>query len=132
MTAAQKGAVRTWVLAYLLVAGAGLGALVGIGCAVKANFCPWRKPPAQTSTDGRTLYAANCAVCHSSDMRGGQNANAPSLLGGKAATYTEDELAKKISRGKPLGGMPRFERILTPEQIRAVARFIVAQRGGNG
>jgi mono/diheme cytochrome c family protein len=128
----QSGAVRAWILAYLLVAGAGLGALVGVGCAVKANFCPWRKPPAQTSTDGRTLYAANCAVCHGPDLHGGTNANAPSLVAFAAAGYTEDELAKKISRGKPLGGMPRFERILTPEQIRAVARFIISQRGGRG
>jgi mono/diheme cytochrome c family protein len=128
----QIGAVRTWVIAYVLVAGAGLGLLVGVGCAVKANFCPWRKPPAQTSTDGRMLYAANCAVCHGAGLRGGQNANAPSLISGPAASYGDAELAKKISRGKPLGGMPRFERILTPGQIRAVARFVVSQRGGSG
>lgn len=128
----QAGAVRTWVIAYVLVAGAGLGGLVGIGCAMRANFCPWRKAPAQTSTDGRVLYANNCAVCHGPDMRGGSNANAPSLRFGVAATYSEDELAAKISRGKPLGGMPRFERILTSAQIRAIARTIIEQRGGGG
>lgn len=125
----QSGAVRAWILAYVLVAGIGLGGLVGVGCAVKANFCPWRKPPAQTSTDGRTLYAANCAVCHGADLRG--RTNAPTLVSGTAATYDETMLAAKISRGKPLGGMPRFERVLTAAQIRAVARFVIEQRGGS-
>jgi mono/diheme cytochrome c family protein len=126
----QAGAVRTWVIAYILVAGAGLGSLVGIGCAVKANFCPWRKPPVQTSTDGKLLFANNCAVCHGADLRGRKNA--PSLVTGPAAGYSIDELVNKISRGKPLAGMPRFRKDLTQQQIRAVAEYIVAQRGGTG
>lgn len=125
----ETGAVRTWILAYVLVAGAGLGGLIGIGCAMKANFCPWRKPPVQTSVDGKLLYANNCAVCHGADLRG---RTGPSLVAGTAAGYSPEDLANKISRGKPLAGMPRFERSLTAQQINAVAEYIVSQRGGTG
>jgi mono/diheme cytochrome c family protein len=124
---AERGAARTWVIAFVVAAGLGLGAFVGIGCLVGANACPGSPPPRQTATDGPTLFLANCAACHG---RAGEGGRAPSLVSGGLARLSEDELADRIARGKPLAGMPRFRRVLTPEQIRAVAAHVVALREG--
>ena len=122
----ERGSAKAWVLAFVAIAGVGLGTLVGVGCAIGANSCPFRSQPKQTSTDGMTLFLANCAVCHGRDARGQRNA--PSLVTGEAAKLTAEELAAKISKGKPLAGMPRFRGTLTPEQIRAVAEYLVSLR----
>lgn len=121
----ERGAVRTWILAFVLLAGGGMATLVGVGCIVSANACPFRSQPKQTSTDGATLYAANCAACHG---RGGQGDDGPSLVAGRLASLAGAELIAKIGRGRPLAGMPRFSRILSAEQIRAVAGFVESLR----
>jgi mono/diheme cytochrome c family protein len=122
----EQGSVKAWVLAFFLTAGLGLGAFIGIGCLVGANTCPGSSPPRQTSTDGQTLYVANCAFCHGERGEGGRG---PSLVSGPPASYSLEELESKIARGKPLAGMPRFRSTLTAEQIRAVAEHIVSLRG---
>lgn len=121
----QLGATRTWVLVFVILAGGGLATLVGVGCLVSANACPFRSSPKQTSTDGRTLYMANCAACHG---RSGEGGDGPSLHRGSLATLSGAQLSSKIGRGRPLAGMPRFSRILSAEQIRAVARFVESLR----
>lgn len=123
----EAGAAKAWILAFLLMAGVGIGGLVGIGCLVGANTCPGKSRAKQTSTDGRTLYQVNCAVCHGID---GKGSRAPSLVSGPLGALSEDELVKKIGKGKPLGGMPRFSKDLTSEQIRAVAKYVISLRGG--
>lgn len=123
----ERGSVKAWVLAFVLMAGLGLGGFIGIGCLVGANTCPGSSPPKQTSTDGRVLFLANCASCHGERGEGG---SAPSLVSGRLASLTVDELVAKIGRGKPLAGMPRFRTTLSAEQIRAVAAYIVSLRGG--
>jgi ubiquinol-cytochrome c reductase cytochrome c subunit len=123
----DAGALRTWVIAFVALAGALLGAFVGVGCALKANACPFRSSPRQTSTDGATLFLANCAACHGRDAAGMRDA--PSLVSGDLAALDPASLAAKIARGKPLAGMPAFRRSLTPEQIDAVARYLVSVRG---
>lgn len=124
----QIGAARTWLLAFVLVAGGGFAALLGIGCAVGANACPFRDAPKQTSTDGRTLWFANCAACHGPAGAGGRG---PSLVTGPSAALEGAELVAKIARGKPFAGMPRYSRILTAEQIEAVAQFAESLRGAS-
>jgi quinohemoprotein ethanol dehydrogenase len=124
----EAGAVKAWVLAFLLMAGLGIGGLIGIGCLVGANTCPGKSGTKQTSTDGRTLYLSNtCAVCHGIEGKGSQG---PSLVSGPLGRLSVDELVKKIGKGKPLGGMPRFSKTLSAEQIRAVAEYVVSLRGG--
>lgn len=127
----QRGAVKTWVLVYVLVAAGGIAALVGVGCAIQANACPFTKETKQTSTDGLTLFRGNCAVCHGRGGEGGKN-GAPSLIAGRAALLSNDDLYAKISRGKPFAGMPRFSRSLTETQIRAVTAFVLSLRSSGG
>ncbi len=127
----EEGAARAWVLAFILMAGVGIGALVGVGCLVGANTCPGKSPAKQTSTNGMELFVANCAQCHGPDARGGKGFVGPSLESGALGSLGEDELAAKISRGKRLAGMPKFEGVLTSTQIRAVARYVVTLRGGS-
>lgn len=121
----ERGSVKAWVLAFVITAGVGLGGLIGIGCLVDANVCPGSSPR-QESTDGATLFIANCAACHGQRGEGGRG---PSLVSGTPASYTVEELVSKISRGKPLAGMPAFKRGLTEEQIRAVAEYVISLRG---
>src|SRR6266508_687838 len=106
----EAGSIRMWLLAFVLLAGAGFGALVGIGCAIGANACPFTKQVAQTSTDGRTLFLANCAVCHGINGEG-TNA-APPLRSGEAAMLDLAAVEKKIQKGRPFMGMPAFSKSL--------------------
>lgn len=116
----SAGAVRTWVLVFVVLAGAGLAGLVGIGCAVGANACPWRHAPRESSTDGRLLFLENCAICHGVAGRG--SANAPALAGRDLGSV--ERIAQTIARGKPLAGMPAFRKWLTGAQIDALARYV--------
>jgi mono/diheme cytochrome c family protein len=126
MSVAEAGAAKAWILAFLLMAGLGIGTLVGVGCIVGANTCPGSSRPKQTSTDGKTLYLANCAACHGID---GGGSRGPSLISGPLGMLSEEELVKKIGKGKPLAGMPRFRKDLSQEQIRAIAGYVVGLRG---
>ncbi|MFP5225560.1 MAG: c-type cytochrome [Actinomycetota bacterium] len=121
----ESGSIKAWVLAFILASGLGFGALIGIGCAIGANACPFQERTPETSTDGREIFLRNCAVCHGIEAEG---ARGPSLVSGAPATYTLAELEAKISRGRPLAGMPRFRNELSEEQIRAVAEAIITLR----
>lgn len=116
-----------WVLAFLVASVAGFAILVGVGCAIGANTCPFGEKRVETSTDGATIFARNCALCHGVDAAGTQNA--PSLIAGSAATLSLDDLEYKIGRGRPFAGMPAFKRDFSDEQIAAVAGYLVELRG---
>ena len=125
----EEGAARAWVLAFILMAGVGIGLLVGVGCLVGANTCPGKSSPKITATEGREIYVqAGCASCHGAS---GQGNDGPSFVSGPLSTLSEDELAARIANGKRLGGMPKFEDKMTPAQIRAVAQYVVSLRGGS-
>ena len=126
MTAAEQGGAKAWVLAFVLMAGVGLGGFIGIGCLVGANTCPGKSRPKITSTNGKEIYVlANCAGCHGREGGGGRG---PSLVSGPLGELTADELVPKIKKGKPLGGMPRFRDELNEMQLRAVAEYVVSLR----
>ena len=127
MSAAERGAVKAWIIAFFAMAGIGLGAFIGIGCIVGANTCPGSSRPKQTTTDGKALFLANCAACHGLDGKGLRGA--PSLVSGELGKLSAAELAPKISKGKPLAGMPRFRNTLNAEQIQAVANYVESLRG---
>ena len=124
----DAGLVRVWVLAFVLSAGLGFAALIGIGCVIGANACPFRDDPVITSTDGRTIWLNRCAACHGIEGRGVEGAG-PSLVTGPATDLTLQELREKIRRGRPFLGMPRFDGDLSPEQIDAAARYVLTLRG---
>lgn len=126
---AESGAARAWILAFVLMAGLGLGGLIGIGCVVGANVCPGKSRAKQTTLDGLVLYQTNCAACHGIEAAGGKG---PSLVSGAAGMLDADELVPKILNGKPLAGMPAFKRSeLSREQIRSIADYVVSLRGGS-
>lgn len=115
-----------WILWFLVASVVGFGALIGIGCAIGANACPFGEAARETSMDGEVIFSRNCAVCHGVDATGGQGG--PSLLAEPAVSLTLDELEAKISRGRPFAGMPRFKTELSEAQISAVAGYLVGLR----
>lgn len=121
----EAGAIKTWVIAFVVAALVGFGILVGVGCAVGANACPFTKQKPVTTTDGRTLYLMDCAICHGLQGQGGTGV---SLKSGVPASYTVEQLESSISNGKPLLGMPAWKRVWTKEQIRAVAEYVFGFR----
>ena len=124
----QAGSARAWVLAFILGPVAGLGILLGVGCAIGANACPLgdsKGTPASAS--GEEIFAMNCALCHGAAAQGGRG---PSLVTGPSAGLTREQLLEKIGRGSP-GLMPRFKGHLTPEQIERVAGYILGLRASD-
>jgi len=125
----ERGKARTWVIAFVLAFGGGLGALVGIGCAIDANACPFTDAEPLTTTEGSEIWVARCIVCHGPEGTGTEQApRAPNLVEGESATLDLETLIDRIGRGS-LGLMPRFRSELTDEQIEAVARFVLELRG---
>lgn len=126
---AESGAAKAWVIAFVVMAGVGIGALVGVGCIMGANTCPGSHRPRQTSTDGMTLFVANCSFCHS--RTGAGTRNGPTLLAGDALTLQLKDIEYRIEHGKPLGprgSMPAF-RDLTQQQREAIAKYVIQLQG---
>jgi quinoprotein glucose dehydrogenase len=100
---------------------------------VNANEMPWvltmidaiAPPTTNSSTTvgeaGKTLYAANCMVCHGPGRKGG--GNFPSLLGVEKK-YNTDQLITLISSGRRM--MPAFKQLSSGEK-EALAAFILGQ-----
>lgn len=123
----ERGSVKIWILGFLVASGVGLGGLVGIGCAIGANACPFGESSPEPTT-GREVFVANCALCHGVDGAGTrQNPAAPSLVAPPSSERTMAALMAAIESGSP-GRMPRFEGKLTDEQIRMVAEYVVELR----
>ena len=123
----ERGSVKAWVLAFVLSAVVGLGALIGIGRLVGANKLPGEPQAKPTSLDGRTLYVeANCAGCHGID---GAGTRGPSLVSGAGAELSLEEVIARVTNGKRLAGMPKFEGFLSEQQIRAVSEYVVSLGG---
>jgi quinohemoprotein ethanol dehydrogenase len=66
---------------------------------------------------GRIVYQSACQFCHGQNGEGGQNA--PTL----ANLNTAAEIASTVQRGGIT--MPKFEQILTPQQIRDVSAYVI-------
>jgi mono/diheme cytochrome c family protein len=123
----ESGSIRVWVLAFVVAAGVGFGALLGIGCALGANACPFTSAKSSSATDGRSLFLANCAACHGINAAGTKQA--PSLVRGEVAGFTQAQLIAKIEKGRPFYGMPAFKFHLSQDKIDAIARYLIGQRG---
>jgi mono/diheme cytochrome c family protein len=68
------------------------------------------------TADGEQVYAENCAGCHNEDGSGG--------FGPGLQDVTDQALVETtVTNGK--GQMPAFQGQLTPEQIQAVAQYVV-------
>lgn len=124
-----RGNIKPWILAFVGAASLGFGTLIGVGCAVNANVCPFKPEKPLTTTDGRELYLARCVACHGLQGQGGRG---PALRAGKAASLSFEDLRGKIEKGRPFMGMPAFKlgsRALTQAQIDAVTTYVMSLRG---
>jgi cbb3-type cytochrome c oxidase subunit III len=82
------------------------------------------KPPAQQSTDGKSIFSTNCASCHTLKAAGAAGTIGPNL----------DQLKPSFARVQhqvEAGGsvMPAFKGKLTQPQIDAVAKFVAGSAG---
>ena len=125
------GSIKVWVLIFVVLFAVGTVALVGIGCAVGANQCPFTKHKPVTTTDGMALYQSTCIGCHGAKGEGG-TADAPPLRSGAATTLTLAQIESKIANGKPFF-MPAYSKkkpggAWNDAQIRAVAEYVLSLR----
>jgi cytochrome c oxidase cbb3-type subunit 3 len=77
--------------------------------------------------DGRSVFQSNCAACHAADGGGGIGPNLTDsywIHGGKPS-----QIAHTITVGVPEKGMVTWKGVLSPEQIRNVAAYVVSLRG---
>ena len=77
---------------------------------------------APAATDGRALYAEQCAACHGD---AGEGSYGPAFRGGAmvAAFPSAADQAAVVARGRPGTSMRGFADKLTPEQIDAVVAY---------
>jgi mono/diheme cytochrome c family protein len=122
-----------------------LGAAVGVGVAAVAlavlvGFGPGRSE-AEVVASGRAIYAAQCASCHGAALEGDPDWRTPLADGrlrapphdatGHTWHHPDDVLFRITKHGSAavVGGgyvsdMPRFDGLLTDEEIRDVLAFI--------
>jgi mono/diheme cytochrome c family protein len=82
-----------------------------------------RTDTAEVSLAANPVFEKNCAKCHGKSGAG-RHFGGPSLISGKGAAMTADELRAIINNGKD--HMPKFAGKLTPEQIGGLVRQIEA------
>ena len=84
---------------------------------------------AEGKAAGSATFATMCASCHLADGGGliGPNlTDAYWLHGGRPL-----EIIRTISDGVPAKGMPAWGKMLKPEQLKAVAAYVIALQGTN-
>jgi mono/diheme cytochrome c family protein len=74
---------------------------------------------------GEAVFAANCVVCHGSNLEG---VVGPALgSGSNTASLSDDELAATITNGQ--SAMPAFSGVLEPEEIAGVIAYLRDAQG---
>ncbi len=77
-----------------------------------------------SATDGKSIFAANCASCHTLKAAGATGTVGPNLDGLKPSFA---RAKKQVINGG--GAMPPFKGKLSDKQIDAVARFVANSAG---
>jgi mono/diheme cytochrome c family protein len=100
-----------------------LALTIGVGYLLGANTLPGQH--VATGKTGAEIYAKSCAGCHGRAGEGGSLAiKGPAFTpGGAAAGLTFAQRVEKISRGKPLNGMPAWKFRISADDIRKVAAY---------
>lgn len=80
-------------------------------------------PPTHEGLLANPVYVKNCAKCHGKTA-GGRHFGGPSLISGKTAAASTEDLHNVIANGK--GHMPKFAGKLTAEEIDTLVRQIQA------
>jgi mono/diheme cytochrome c family protein len=79
----------------------------------------------QDDQSGAKIFAANCAVCHGPEGKGGGPMKTPDFTNpATQAALPEATVIKTIRRGKPGTAMPAWGGKLSDEQIKSVAAFV--------
>lgn len=112
-----------WILAALGGVAVVLGITIGVGALLGANTLPWQH--VATGRTGAEIYAKNCAGCHGLNGEGGSlSIKGPAFTpGGPLSELTFDQRVEKISRGRPLNGMPGWKFRISASDIRKVAAY---------
>ncbi len=74
---------------------------------------------------GQAAFKGNCVACHGRDGAGtplGKSLQAADLRSPEVQKKSDAELSQAIADGK--GNMPSFKRVLDPEQIQAVIKYV--------
>jgi len=74
--------------------------------------------------DGKQIFTANCASCHTLKAAGATGTVGPNL---DAAKPSESKVETQVTNGG--GVMPAFKGTLTPAEIKAVAKFVSGNAG---
>lgn len=94
---------------------------LAITLAAVAFFAPSaafaQTPAAKEALTANPVFQKNCAKCHGENAEG-RHFRGPSLISGKVAGASADDLSNIIQNGK--GHMPKFANKLTAEEIDAL------------
>jgi cbb3-type cytochrome c oxidase subunit III len=94
-----------------------VAAVAGVGNATA-------KPPSQLGTDGKAIFKAECASCHTLKAAGATGTVGPNL---DQLKPSEARVARQVTNGGAI--MPAFKGKLSPGQIQAVAKFVATSAG---
>jgi mono/diheme cytochrome c family protein len=78
----------------------------------------------EASADGKAIFTANCATCHTLAAAGATGAVGPNLDDAKPPL---DLVIDRVTNG--MGVMPSFSGTLSEDEIRAVAQFVAESAG---
>jgi len=115
-SAASNGGLATLLVASLMM-GVTIHASAADEPAAQAKPAEAAPAPEKPKIDVRKLFATNCSWCHQDYGR--KAADGPKIAGTK---LTEEQVIEQITRGKT--PMPGFRKILSREQIEALAKYI--------
>ena len=97
-----------------------LAIVLGAGIAASGAYLSAQQPPPPEREIGK-LYGELCANCHGPKLEGAQFG---SLVDDTWQFGSADaDLARMIQKGNP-GGMPPFEAVLSPQEVRAMVIYI--------
>jgi ubiquinol-cytochrome c reductase cytochrome c subunit len=108
-------------------------ALIGVGAGYSVLVPEPQTAQAQDDPaivrEGERVYSNTCISCHGANLEGVKD-RGPSLVGvGEASVYFQTSTGRMPAMGQT-SQMPRKPRVLTPEEVDAVAAFIQANGGG--
>lgn len=78
--------------------------------------------------EGSEIFSAKCAMCHGANLEGkiGPNLTDSFWTTGNGSRVS---IVHTISKGSPVKGMPAWESMLKPNEIKEVASFVFAKIG---
>ncbi|WP_027094237.1 c-type cytochrome [Cohnella thermotolerans] len=130
--------MRKWILSVLLVVCCVYATVLMMYSLNDREAAPESPSASQTATPSGSpsaqpskpvdeaaataLYKSNCLSCHGDQLQG-QIGPALTNVG---ASMTSDQIYKQIKNGG--GGMPKFEGVLTDDQIRTLTDWLAAKK----